>query len=32
MAKQYEVTLDDFLKSIIGHEIHHINMIKERYI
>jgi uncharacterized damage-inducible protein DinB len=32
MAKQYEVTLDDFLKSIIGHEIHHINIIKERYI
>ncbi|MEX2409844.1 MAG: DinB family protein [Candidatus Paceibacterota bacterium] len=32
MAKQYEVTLEDFLKSIIGHEIHHINFIKERYI
>lgn len=32
MAKQYEVTLDDFLKSIIGHEMHHINIIKERYI
>lgn len=31
-AKQYEVTLEDFLKSIIGHEIHHINLIKERYI
>ncbi|MEP2447177.1 MAG: DinB family protein [Balneola sp.] len=30
-AKQYEVTLEDLLKSIIGHEIHHINIIKERY-
>jgi uncharacterized damage-inducible protein DinB len=32
MAKQYEITLESFLKSIIGHEIHHINIIKERYI
>lgn len=32
MARQYEVTLEDFLKSIIGHEIHHMNIIKERYI
>jgi uncharacterized damage-inducible protein DinB len=31
-AGQYEITLKDFLKSIIGHEIHHINIIKERYI
>ncbi len=31
MAGQYEVTLRDFLKSIVGHEIHHINIIKERY-
>jgi len=31
-AKQYEVTLEDFLKSIIGHEIHHINIIKEKYL
>ena len=30
-AKQYKITLEDFLKSIIGHEIHHINIIKERY-
>lgn len=29
MAKQYEVTLEDFLKSIIGHEMHHIRIIKE---
>lgn len=32
MAGQYEITLEDFLKSIIGHEKHHINSIKERYI
>ena len=31
MAREYEVSLDSFLKSIIGHEIHHINIIKERY-
>lgn len=31
-ARQYEVTLEDFLKSIIGHEIHHINIIKESYL
>lgn len=32
MARQHEITLEDFLKSIIGHERHHINIIKERYI
>ncbi|WP_106794688.1 DinB family protein [Aquimarina sp. Aq78] len=32
MAQQYEITLEDFLKSIIGHEKHHITIIKERYI
>ncbi len=32
MARQYEVTLEDFLKSIIGHEIHHMSIIKKRYI
>lgn len=31
MAREYEISLDSFLKSIIGHEIHHINIIKERY-
>ena len=31
-ARQYEITLHDFLKTIIGHEIHHLNIIKERYI
>lgn len=32
MAGRYEITLEDFLKSIIGHEMHHINIIKERYL
>ena len=32
MARQYEITLEDFLKSIIGHEMHHINIIKEKYL
>lgn len=31
-ARQYEITLEDFLKSIIGHEVHHLNILKERYI
>lgn len=31
-AQQYEITLEDFLKSIVGHEIHHIGIIKERYM
>ncbi len=32
LARQHEITLEDFLKSIIGHEIHHINIIKEKYL
>lgn len=32
MARQYEVSLEGFLRSIIGHEVHHVNMIKERYL
>ncbi|MEK6154718.1 DinB family protein [Flavobacteriaceae bacterium 3-367] len=31
-AKDYEITLEDFLKSIIGHELHHLNIIKEEYL
>jgi len=31
-ARQYEVTLKDFLKSIIGHERHHLAIIKDRYL
>ncbi|MFK7904137.1 MAG: DinB family protein [Chitinophagales bacterium] len=31
-ARQYEISLEAFLKSIIGHEIHHIKIIKAKYI
>ncbi|WP_461444487.1 DinB family protein [Maribacter sp.] len=31
-ARHYEITLEEFLKSIIGHERHHINIIKENYL
>lgn len=30
-ARQYEVTLEEFLRSIIGHEKHHINIIQKKY-
>jgi uncharacterized damage-inducible protein DinB len=32
MAGQHEITLGDFLKSVIGHEVHHMNILKERYL
>ena len=31
-ARQHEITLENFLKSIVGHEMHHINIIQERYL
>ncbi|MEO0331623.1 MAG: DinB family protein, partial [Bacteroidota bacterium] len=31
-ARQYQITLEELLKSIIGHERHHLNIIKERYL
>ncbi len=31
-ARQYKISLEDFLKSVIGHEMHHLNIIKERYL
>lgn len=31
-ARKLEVTLEDFLRTIIGHEMHHISIIKERYL
>lgn len=32
MARQNEVTLKDYLISILGHERHHIGMIKVKYL
>ena len=32
LAWKFEMTVEDFLKATIGHEIHHINIIKERYL
>lgn len=32
IAQNDEVTLEQFLKSIIGHELHHINIIKAKYL
>jgi uncharacterized damage-inducible protein DinB len=31
-AWKYELTVEEFMKATIGHEIHHINIIKERYL
>ena len=31
-ARQYKISLENFLKSVIGHEIHHLNIIKEIYL
>lgn len=32
MANKFKITLEEFLKSIIGHENHHISIIKEKYL
>ncbi|PCJ82495.1 MAG: hypothetical protein COA49_00045 [Bacteroidetes bacterium] len=32
LAQHFEINLKDYLKTIIGHEKHHINIIKERYL
>ncbi len=32
LAQQHEIALEDFLKSIIGHETHHIHIIEEKYL
>ncbi len=31
-ARQFEVTLEDFLRTVIGHEMHHIKVIREKYL
>lgn len=28
----FELTIEDFLKATIGHELHHLKVIKERYL
>ena len=30
-ARKYEITLEEFLRSIIGHEKHHLNIVREKY-
>jgi len=32
VAWKYELTVEEFLKATIGHEIHHIEIIKDRYL
>jgi uncharacterized damage-inducible protein DinB len=31
-AWKFELTVEEFLKATIGHELHHIGVIKERYL
>lgn len=31
-AWKFELTVEDFLKATIGHELHHMNVIKEKYL
>lgn len=32
MAWKFELTVEDILKATIGHEIHHIKVLKEKYL
>jgi len=32
LAWKYELTVEEFLKATIGHEMHHITIIKDRYL
>ena len=31
-AWKYEMTVEEFLKATIGHELHHMKVLKERYV
>ena len=31
-AWKYEMTVEEFLKATIGHELHHMQVLKERYL
>lgn len=31
-AWKYELTVEEFLKATIGHELHHVKIIKEKYL
>ncbi|MCO4292058.1 DinB family protein [Solitalea sp. MAHUQ-68] len=31
-AWKYELTVEEFLKATIGHEVHHMGILKERYL
>jgi len=32
IAWKYELTIEEFMKATIGHELHHMNIIRERYL
>ena len=32
MAWKFELTVDEMLRSVVGHEMHHIKILKERYL
>jgi hypothetical protein len=31
-AWKYELTVEEFLKATIGHELHHLEIIKQKYL
>lgn len=32
MAWKFELTVDEMLRAVVGHEMHHIRILKERYL